>query len=432
MLRGYKFRIYPTKKEIEELNKQMSLAKRLYNLLLEKARSYYKETGKAFTRNNMNNWITELKKEREEFDCLYSQVLQNVADRVSKAYRNFFYRIDKKRSGKRIKAGFPRPKKFVYSLTYPQSGFKVIPEKKRINVSKIGSIPTKFDREIDGAIKTLTIKVSKSERWNASIIVSKEDKEFSSNGKDMIGIDLGLESYATLSNGIKIMNPRSQKRLLERIKICHRSISHKKKGGKNRRKAVIKLARLSERISRQREDALHKISHELVNSYSFIAYERLDVKNMMKNHSFARSINDASWGTFLNMLCYKAESAGCRTDGVNPEDTTQECSRCNNVKKGKERLTIENRIYFCNACSLAMDRDLNAALTIKKRSLKILIKNISSERSNFGNKNVEGTAGHAGSQASGDAVNTTGSPAANGADEPGTKYGHKAIGNPHL
>ncbi|MDE1856281.1 MAG: transposase [Candidatus Micrarchaeota archaeon] len=406
MLRAYKLRMYPTKREKKTLNRQMLLAKELYNLLLEKAKTHYKETNKTLSRNTMNLWITKLKVERNEFTEMYTQVLQNVADRVSKAYSNFFKRVKEKGKGKKIKAGFPRAKTFVQSLTYPQFGFIIIPNKKRIQVSNIGTVETVFDREIEGKVKTLTIKKSRSLEWYACIIVESEDKPFASNDKEKIGVDLGIESFVTLSNGQKIENKRYEKKSSGKLRRLHRRVSRKLKGGNNRRKAVIKLARLSEHIARQRNDYLNKISHSLVNSYSLIVYEKLNINSMLKNHNIARSINDVSWGNFIKMLCYKAESAGCRAIGVNPRNTSKMCNRCGSIKE----MPLSERIFSCSACGIRIDRDINAARNILN----------------------EGTAGHAGSNASGEVATTATKIAASSLHELGTIHGNCAIGNPCL
>ena len=370
----YKFRAYPSKGQKAILNHQMFLCKELYNHLLEKAKQHFKDTGKTFTKYDMIKWVTKYKKENPEYNEAYSQVLQNVPDRLSKAYKNFFRRAKEKRGGKKIKVGFPRFRNFVSSLTYPQSGFKV--EKKKVDLSKIGRINFVDHREIEGDIKTLSIKKTKSGEWYITISVEKEDTIPFKNGKEAIGIDLGLKEYATLSDDTRIPNPRISNKSIGKLKTIQRRLSNKKKGSKNRRKAKIKLARISEHIARQRDDFLHKTSHRLVNSYSLIAYEGLKITNMVKNHNLARQITDASWGSFTQYLCYKAESAGCRVVGVNPRNTTRTCSRCGNIQD----IGLSERTYLCQKCGLKIDRDLNAAI------------------------NILTTAGHAGSNASGDIV----------------------------
>ncbi len=388
---AYRFRAYPSRLQKSALNRQMYLSKHLYNLLLEQSQKHFKETGKGFTKYDMNRWITKLKRKNPEFNELYSQVCQNVADRVSKAYKNFFRRIKERKQGKRVKVGFPRFRLYVSSLIYPQSGFKI--ERKRVSVSKIGRMNFVNHREIEGRIKTLSIKQTKSQEWYVSFSVEKESPLLYTNGKSTVGIDLGIKEYATLSDGVKIPNPRISDKSIGKLKRVQRRLSKKRGRGKNRKMPRIKLARLSEHIARQRDDFLHKVSHTLVNSYSFIAYEELGIANMVKNHRLARQITDASWGNFIQYLCYKAESAGCRVIGVNPSNTSKTCSVCGNIQD----IGLSERTFHCKRCGMSKDRDLNASI------------------------NILTTAGHAGSNASGDVVRPQVQEAA--VNEPGTKLG---------
>ncbi|ASI13906.1 IS200/IS605 family transposase OrfB [Candidatus Mancarchaeum acidiphilum] len=364
MKTAYEYRAYPSKEQKGTLNRQMYLSKELYNLLLEKSKSYYKKTGKTLTEFRMNVWITKLKKEKPEFAEIHSQVLQNISKRVSDAYKHFFLRCKEKRQGKKVKAGFPRYKKFVSSLTYPQTnGFKI--EKKKVELSKVGRINFVNHRNIEGRIKTLNIKKTKSQEWYITIAVEKEDKPFISNGKPKIGIDLGIMQYVALSDNTILQNAKITKHQRKHSRVLQQNISRKEKGSSNRRKAVARFARYSEHISRIRLDCIHKISNELVNSYSFIAYEDLEINNMVKNHRYAKSISESSWGNFTQLLQYKAESAGCVAMKVNPQYTSMTCSKCGNVQS----MSISQRIFVCEKCGMSMDRDVNAAQNILKRAL---------------------------------------------------------------
>ena len=354
----------------------------------------------------MNTWLTQIKKERPEFAELHSQVLQNVSKRVSDAYKHFFRRGKEKKQGKNVKAGFPRYKKFVSSLTYPQTnGFKM--EKKKAELSKIGRINFVNHREIEGKVKTLTIKKTKSQEWYITIAVEREDKPFASNNKPKVGMDLGVMQYAALSDNTIHQNTRITKHQRKHARILQKGVSRKEKGSHNRRKAVIKFAKYSEYIARIRQDRLHKLSHELINSYSFIAYEDLEISNMIKNHRFAKSINESSWGNFTQLLQYKAESAGCVAVGVEPQYTSMTCSECENVQK----ISISQRIFLCEKCGRKKDRDINASINILDRALNPL-------SSNFDSKAVKATEGHSGSQACGDDVRPSVREAV--ADEAGT------------
>ena len=365
MQKAYRFRAYPSHEQKSLLDRQMYLSKRLYNLLLEKSQSHYKDYGKTFTKYDMNKWMTSLKKKNPEFRELYSQASQNVADRVAKAYQNFFRRVRERKKNKSVKVGFPRFKKFVSSITYPQAYNGCLHlERKRAEFLKIGRINFVNHREIEGNIKTASIKKTKSGEWYVTISTEFEDTPTFNNGKPKVGIDLGIKEYATLSDGKKIPNPKILKKMEMRFKDAQRELSQRKKGGKNRRKSIQKIARISEHIARQREDYLHKLSDNLVNSYSFIAYEELNIVGMVRNHSLAKSITDVSWAQFIQFLCYKAESAGCRVVGVNPKNTSKMCNECGNIQE----TPLSERTYLCGKCSMSMDRDLNAAKNILNRA----------------------------------------------------------------
>lgn len=372
----YKYRAYPSKEQKVTLNRQMFLSKELYNMLLEKSKEYYKDTKKTLTEYRMNIWITQIKKEKTELAELHSQVLQNVSKRVSDAYKHFFRRCKEKKHGKKIKVGFPRYKNFVSSLTYPQLGFKI--EKKKAELSKIGKINFVNHREIEGKIKTFTIKKTKSGEWHITIAVEKEGKSFISNNKPEAGIDLGITQYVAISDNTIHQNTKITKHQRNHAKLLQQGISRKKRGSHNRKKAVIRFAKYSEYISRIRQDGLHKLSHKLVNSYSFIAYEDLQIPNMMRNHHLARAIGEASWGNFTQLLQYKAESAGCVAVGVNPQYTSMTCNECENVQK----ISLSQRTFVCEECNHTEDRDIHASKNILERA----------------------TGGHSGSQACGDDV----------------------------
>ena len=333
--------------------------KELYNLLLERSIRHYEATGRTPTRYSIIRMITQLKREHPSLREVYSQVLQNVADRLSKAYANFFRRIKEKKAGKSIKAGFPRFKKYVRSLTYPQSGFE-IQNGKRVRLANIGAMPLILHRLPEGKIKTFTIKKAGSGKWFAFFSCEQEERAFKPNGKPKTGIDVGIKSFVATAEGKLIDNPKYLSRSSEKLAMLQRRVSRKKKGGRNRRKAIIRLARGHELVASQRNDFLHKLSHRFVNSYSYIAHEDLNIRGMVKNHCLARSINDASWASFLSMLGYKASSAGCQVIGVDTRGTSQTCSMCGN----KEDIDLSVRVFNCSKCGLKLDRDINASRNI--------------------------------------------------------------------
>lgn len=365
---SYKYRIYPSNKQLFRLNNQFNLAQEMYNILLQRCKDHYKQTGKTMTKYSLNNAIKEIKDTDERFKALHSQVLQNIADRIVKAYKNFFRRVKEKKRGKQIKAGFPRFKKFYGSITYPQSGihggFKFVSDR-RIYVSKVGNVPIVLHRPIIGKLKTLTIKRMQSGRWYACLSV--ENGEIKTvrhpNADKQTGIDVGLEWFASFSDGTQIENPRCFIKSERRLKRLQRRLS-RGKGSHNRHKARIRVARCHEKIADQRMDFLHKLSRGLVDQYGFIAVEQLNINGMAHNHHLAKSISDASWNRFIQMLCYKAECAGSKVVCVNPNGTSQICSNCGiDVPK-----TLAVRMHRCPSCGFEIHRDVNSALNILNRA----------------------------------------------------------------
>jgi len=363
---GFKYRVYPSQKQIIRLNRQMFLAKEMYNLLLEKSKQYYKETGKTFSQFDMNKCITQLKRKRQEFSEVHSQVLQNISKRISDAYKAFFRRAKEKKEGKKVNVGFPKVKRFVFSLTYPSMLGFGLKNTGKIYLSKIGDIPIvlhKFPKG-EGKIKTCIIKYYPSGKWYVSFLVEFLKRKFKNNKKEQVGIDVGLKDFATLSNGEKTKPPKFFNKAEKRIKFLQRRLSRKKKGSKNRRKAKFKLTKAHEKVTNQRSDFLHKLSTKQVNSYSKIAIEKLSIQNMQKNHYLAKSIADASWGEYTQMLHYKAWSAGCEVIEVDPRNTTKICSCCGNIQE----MPLSKRIYNCPVCGHKEDRDINAAKNILARA----------------------------------------------------------------
>ena len=237
-------------------------------------------------------------------------------------------------------------------------------------------------RNIEGRIKTLTIK---REAGNYYAVFTTEQiiNPPKINDTNPAGIDMGLNSFVALSDGTKIEKPKSAKKAEKHVAIWQRRIAKRRKGSKRREKAKSKLQKEWEYVTNQSNDFAHKLSTKLVNSgYTSFAVEDLHIQNMVKNHNLAQSIHNASWNRFVQMLSYKAESAGMKVIKVDAANTTQECSNCHNIKKGKEKLTLKDRMYDCNICGLLMDRDVNASINILKRA----------------------TAGHAGSHVQGDSV----------------------------
>lgn len=290
MFKTYKYRIYPTKNQIEKLNWTLETCRILYNSCLVDRNRHYEETNKGLLCIDQQKILVQDKKNIEYLKSIHSQVLQDVLFRVEKAYINFFRRVKEKKG----KAGFPRFKNQgrYDSITYSQSGFEIDKDGK-LKLSKIGNIKIKLHRNIDGTIKTCNIK-KEIDKWYVCFTV-EYTPEIKPIPNKQIGIDVGIKSFAVLSDGKIIDNPKylikSEKLLIKK----QRQLSNKKKGSNNRNKSRLKVARLYKYIANQRKDFQHKLSRNIVDNYGYIAVEDLQIKNMIKNNNISKSIYDAAW-----------------------------------------------------------------------------------------------------------------------------------------
>ena len=351
----FQYRIYPTKKQETKLNETLEECRWLYNHLLEQRKEVYEQIGKGLTLYQQQATFPILKQERPSLDTAHSQVLQNVAVRVDLAFKAFFRRC---KAGEN--PGYPRFKcKGRYdSFTFPQSGFSITHDN-RICLSKIGSIKMIYHRPIKGKVKTLTIQCVSTGKWYACFSVECEPERLPER-PEQVGIDVGLKTFATLSDGTEIANPRffrQEEKTLAKVQRKHAKLA---KGTPERRKHRKAVARVHERIAFRRENFTHQNSHHIVDRFGVICVEDLTVNRMMHNHCLAKSIADASWSAFFAQLSSKAEEAGRVFVKVNPAYTSQTCSRCGH----RQKMPLDMRIFDCSCCSAHLDRDLNAALNI--------------------------------------------------------------------
>lgn len=361
VLKTYQYRIYPTKSQITTMNQTLETCRWVYNETLAYRKDAWEKDYKNVSLFNTNSLLPIWKKDHPELKLVYSQILQNCQVRVDLAFKAFFRRV---KSGDN--PGYPRFKgKGRYdSFTYPQAGFKVVDNKMRL--SKIGDIKIKLHRPIDGTIKTATIKRSAIGKWFVSFTVNIGDVISLHNNNSVIGIDVGISSFATLSNGEKIDNSHFFKRDEKNLAKAQRRLSKELKGSPEWKKRLKVVQHIHERIANKRKDFIHKVSRFLVNKYDVIVFEDLTIKNMLKNHCLAKAIADVSWGTLVNITTSKAEEAGSKVILVDPRNTSQMCSRCGTLVK--KDLSI--RTHDCPFCRLVMDRDENAAINILRLGLQ--------------------------------------------------------------
>ena len=352
--KAFQFRLRPTKSQVKLLQAQLDECRWLYNELLSQRKIAHEELDISLSKYQQLMFLPLLKEERPTLKTVHSQVLQNIVDRLDKSFQAFFRRC---KAGE--KPGFPRFRgEHRYdSFCYPQSGFIVGAEE--ISLSKIGRIRLKMHRPIVGEIKTCTLKKTVSGAWD--IIFSCEMQIVPSEPKtEAIAIDVGIESFATFSNGDNIENPRFFKRGEKALAKVQRKLSKLEKGTKKRRKAGKVAAKIHERIKNQRKDFCHKQAKKIVDQYQYICMEDLNIRKMIEGSHFAKSIADASWNQFRQFLTYKAEEAGRKLGLVNPAYTSQVCSQCGHLQSKK----LTEREHKCSQCGYTAHRDFNAAQNI--------------------------------------------------------------------
>src|SRR6266571_4703503 len=357
MLKTGMYRIYPTKKQLHKLDETLEECRWLYNHLLEMRKTAYERDGISLTCFQQQYTFPVLKQERPSLKTVHSQVMQNVAVRVDLAFKAFYRRMREHAQD----PGYPRFKGYgrYDSFTFPQSGFSLTHDD-RVTLSKIGSVKMVYHRPMKGKVKTCTVQRSSTGKWYVSFSCECEPERLP-ECPEQIGIDVGLKTFASLSNGEEIANPRFFRKEEKALAKVQRQHSKLAKGTPERRKHRQVVARVHERIAFRRDNFTHQESRQIVDRFGVICIEDLHVNRMVHNHCLAKSIADAAWSGFFEKLFVKAEEAGRTAIKVNPAYTSQDCSRCHH----RQKMPLSARVYHCPCCLLAIDRDLNAALNIK-------------------------------------------------------------------
>jgi putative transposase len=363
MHKTFKYRLYPNREQSLALEGQLSEARHLYNAALQERRDAWK--GFKLSRNYYDQ-ANQLKEIRDAGNLGLDNfsACQDVLRRVDKTYKAFFRRV---KAGK--KAGYPRFKARdrYNSYTFPTWGDGCHLTGGRLKVQGVGGIKLKLHRPIVGEIKTLTLE-NEAGKWYACFSL-EVDIPVAEPSQVPIGIDVGLTSFAALSSGELVANPRTLKKGLAHLRRVQRKVARRKRGGNGRRKAVRLLQKAHAHIYNQRSDFHHKLSRGLATRYGLIAVEALNIKGLSRG-MLARSVNDAAWGYFLAKLAYKVEETGGQFIEVNPNGTSQECSNCGCLPDVSK--TLADRVHACS-CGLIIDRDVNAARNILTRALGLSV-----------------------------------------------------------
>jgi putative transposase len=355
----YKYRLIPTKAQSRLFEQQLDLCRELYNAALLERREAYRMAGRSLNYYDQANQLPAIKELRTDLNIVYSQVLQDVLRKVQKSFDGFFARI--KRGDK---PGFPRfqGRNRYDSFTYPQLGWSL--KKDRLTLAKIGTIRVKLHRDVIGKVKTCTLKREGS-YWFVCFAVEYEFESPIHIGP-AIGIDVGLEFFASLSNKEQIANPRYFRKSEKRLAKVQRKLSKLAKTNSLRHKVRRAFTKTHRKVRNQRKNFAHKLSQEMASSYSIICLENLNVRGLAASR-FAKSVNDAAWSTFIKLLRYKVEYTGSQLIEVDPRYTSQECPGCGAIK-AKE---LSERWHSC-PCGCELPRDVAAALVILARGLASL------------------------------------------------------------
>lgn len=359
-----KYRMYPTAAQQTALQHALDACRWVYNKTLEVRKQAWEERQESVSLYDTQKMLTTWKVNHSWLaEQAFSQCLQQAqVRRVDLAFQAFFRRV---KTGE--EPGYPRFKGRGYydSFTFTQLGFQL--KGGRLRLSKIGAVRLALHRDLEGTIKTLTIRRTSTGKWYACFSVAYAP-EVLPPSEQVTGIDVGLEHFATLSNGQHIANPRFLRRDEHDLRRASRKLSQQPKGTHTRNAARRVVQHIHERIANRRLNFCHQEARKLVNTCGVLAIEDLAIRRMVKLATLAKSISDVAWGTFFAVLHDKAASAGRTVVTVDPRHTSQMCSRCGqHVQK-----TLATRQHCCPSCGLSMHRDHNAAMNILRLGLQSL------------------------------------------------------------
>ena len=356
MRKTFKYRLFTTRLQSETLDGQLGEACRLYNGALEERRDAYHSHKKSLNYYDQANQLKDIRAAGDlglaNFSCC-----QDILRRVDKTFKSFFLRVKRHQT-----PGYPRFKsrRRFDSLTFPSYGDGIKLTGNTLRVQGVGELEVKLHRPVAGTIKTVTVK-RECGKWYVCFSVECEVKPLPPLD-NAIGIDLGLEYFATLTDGPPVPNPRWYRQAEAKLRRAQRKIARRKKGSHRRRKAVALLPKVHTRTRNQRNEFQHRLSFWLIKNFGTIVVEDLNVKGLAGG-MLAKSVHDAAWAALVSKIAYKAENAGRTLIQVDPRGTSQTCICGATVRK-----VLSEREHVCTACGLIAPRDAVSAQVILQRA----------------------------------------------------------------
>jgi putative transposase len=356
--RSYKYRIYPNKKQIKLLERTLDLHRQLYNMALDQRQYVWRTRKRSLNYYDQANQVKELRP-GTDFAFLNYSSMQRTLKRLDRAFAAFF-----------VGGGYPRfkAKDRWASVTYTFGDGISFARDGRLRVQNVGNVRIFQHRDIPNGAKIKTAQIVRQRAtgaWFVTFSLDLPDPELGPHAGDPVGVDLGVTTVAALSTGELIKAPRPLREAERELRVKQRRLSRRKRGSTGRKKAARQVGRAHLRVANQRLDFNHKLARRLVDEFSLIAVEDLNILGLSKSR-LAKGIHDSSWGQLLSFLSYKAESAGSQVVSVDPRYTSQVCSRCGSIVPK----SLSVRVHSCPDCGLVLDRDHNAAINILNKALR--------------------------------------------------------------
>ncbi len=364
LIRTFRFVMRPTADQRRTFDEWRILCCGLYNAALEQRRDAWRMRKQSVSYVYQCRDLTELRNADESggYDGVPVEVARSALRRLDRAFQAFFRRV---KSGDT--PGFPRFRSRDRFDSFGLGNVSIRPgdgDSGYVRVPKLGWVRFKLHRELHGVVKNVEVRRDARGRWFVCIACDVGDAPAKRVVRSATGIDLGLKEFAVLSDGEAVHNPRHFRRGQVALRRAQRVLARKTRGSNSRRRAREAVARQHERTRNQRVDFHRKLAADLCSRFDLIAHEDLNIKGLARG-MLAKSVSDVAWGSFLQRLACKAESAGVHLVAVDPRNTTQACSQCGTlVPKG-----LGDRIHACE-CGCVLDRDHNAALNVLARGLR--------------------------------------------------------------